>query len=113
LIPNSSFLEKYLTNWNYSSRVGRFSLRLGVPYGIAAQQVSDLLSALALQHPQVMKQPPPQVLLDEFGSQARVFTMNYWLEIAPEIDPNGIASELRFAIEQKFSEGGLKVLPAA
>lgn len=113
LIPNSSFLEKYLTNWNYSSRVGRFSLRLGVPYGIAAQQVADLLSALALQHPQVMKQPPPQVLLDEFGSQARVFTMNYWLEIAPEIDPNGIASELRFAIEQKFSEGGLKVLPAA
>lgn len=113
LIPNSSFLERYLTNWTYSSRLGRFSLRVGVPYGIAAQQVAELLSALALQHPTVLKQPPPQVLLDEFGSQARIFTMNYWLEIAPEIDPNGIASELRFAIEQKFTEGGLKVLPAA
>ena len=113
LIPNSSFLERYLTNWTYSSRVGRFSLRVGVPYGIAAQQIADLLSDLAIQHRQIMKHPPPQVLLDEFGSQARIFTINYWLEIAPEIDPSRIASELRFAIEQKFAEGGIKVMPAA
>jgi potassium efflux system protein len=113
LIPNSSFLERYLTNWTYSSRVGRFSLRVGVPYGIAAQQIADLLSGLAVQHHQIMTDPPPQVLLDEFGSQARIFTINYWLEIAPEVDPSRIASELRFAIEQKFAEGGLKVMPAA
>jgi len=73
----------------------------------------DLLLALALQHPQVVKQPPPQVLLDEFGTQARIFTLHYWHEISPDGDPSGIASELRFAIEQKFAEAGLKVLPAA
>lgn len=113
LIPNSSFLERHLTNWTYSSRLGRFSLRVGVPYGVAAQKVTDLLSALTAQHPKVMNHPPPQVLLDEFGAQARIFTINYWLEITSEVDPNGIASELRFAIEQKFSDEGLKVLPAA
>ncbi len=112
LIPNSSFLERALTNWTYSSRVGRFSLRVGAPYGTAAQQITDLLSALALQHPKVMKEPPPQVLLDEFGAQARIFTVNYWHEISPDVDPNEIASELRFAIEHKFAEAGLKVLPA-
>ncbi|MBX3331674.1 MAG: mechanosensitive ion channel [Nitrospira sp.] len=112
LIPNSSFLERTLTNWTYSSRVGRFSLRVGVPYDTAAQQIMNLLSALALQHPKVMKQPAPQVLLDEFGTQARIFTVNYWHEISPDVDPSGIASELRFAIEQKFAEAGLKVLPA-
>lgn len=72
----------------------------------------DLLSALALQPPKVMKQPPPQVLLDEFGTQARIFTVNYWHETAPDVDPNGIASELRFAIEQRFAEAGMKVPPA-
>ncbi|HET9130170.1 MAG TPA: mechanosensitive ion channel family protein, partial [Terriglobia bacterium] len=113
LIPNSSFLERALTNWTYSSRVGRFSLRVGAPYGTAAQQIMNLLSVLVLQHPKVMKQPAPQVLLDEFGSQARIFTVNYWHEISPDVDPSGIASELRFAIEQKFAEAGLKVLPAA
>ncbi|WHZ28112.1 MAG: hypothetical protein OJF51_002910 [Nitrospira sp.] len=112
LIPNSSFLERALTNWTYSSRVGRFSLRVGAPYGTAAQQIMNLLSALVLQHPKVMKQPAPQVLLDEFGTQARIFTVNYWHEISSDVDPSGIASELRFAIEQKFAEAGLKVLPA-
>ncbi|HEU5092166.1 MAG TPA: mechanosensitive ion channel domain-containing protein, partial [Nitrospira sp.] len=112
LIPNSSFLERALTNWTYSSRVGRFSLRVGAPYDRAAEQIMNLLSALALQHPKVMKQPAPQVLLEEFGAQARIFTVNYWHEISPDIDPSGIASELRFAIEQKFAEAGLKVLPA-
>lgn len=113
LIPNSSFLERALTNWTYSSRVGRFSLRVGAPYDMGAQQIMNLLSALALQHPKVMKQPPPQVLLEEFGTQARIFSVNYWHEISPDVDPSGIASELRFAIEQKFAEAGLKVLPAA
>ncbi len=112
LIPNSSFLERTLTNWTYSSRVGRFSLRVGAPYDTAAQQIMNLLTTLALQHPKVMKQPAPQVLLEEFGAQARIFTVNYWHEISPDIDPSGIASELRFAIEQKFAEAGLKVLPA-
>jgi len=112
LIPNSSFLERALTNWTYSSRVGRFSLRVGAPYGTAAPQIMNLLSALAQQHPKVMKQPAPQVLLDEFGAQARIFTVNYWHEISPDVDPSGIASELRFEIEQKFAEAGLKVLPA-
>ena len=113
LIPNSSFLERAFSNWTYSSRIGRFSLRVGAPYGTTAQQIMDLLLALALQHPQVVKQPPPQVLLDEFGTQARIFTLHYWHEISPDGDPSGIASELRFAIEQKFAEAGLKVLPAA
>jgi small-conductance mechanosensitive channel len=113
LIPNSSFLERHLTNWTYSSRIGRFSLRVGAPYGSSTQLVMDLLSGLAANHPHVLKTPQPQVLLDEFGNQARIFTLNYWLEIRQDVDPHEVASELRFAIEQKFAEAGLKISPAA
>ena len=112
LIPNSSFLERHVTNWTYSSRLGRFSLRVGAPYGSSTQQVMDLLAALAKEHPHVLKTPQPQVLLEEFGSQARIFTLNYWLEIRLDVDPNEVASELRFAIERKFEEAGLKILAA-
>jgi small-conductance mechanosensitive channel len=113
LIPNSSFLERTLTNWTYSSRIGRFSLRVGAPYGSSTQVVMDLLSGLAASHPHVLKTPQPQVLLEEFGSQGRIFTLNYWLEIRLDVDPHEVASELRFAIEQKFGEAGVKILPAA
>jgi small-conductance mechanosensitive channel len=113
LIPNSTFLERYLTNWTYSSRIGRFSLRVGAPYGSSTQAVMDLLVGLAANHPRVLKNPQPQVLFEEFGNQARIFTLNYWLEIRLDVDPNEVASELRFAIEQKFLEAGLKIVPAA
>ncbi|HKY71279.1 MAG TPA: mechanosensitive ion channel domain-containing protein [Nitrospira sp.] len=113
LIPNSSFLERHLTNWTYSSRIGRFSLRIGAPYGSATQMVMDLLVGLAASHPHVLKTPQPQVLLDEFGSQGRIFTLNYWLEIRLDVDPHEVASDLRFAIEKKFEEAGVKILPAA
>lgn len=113
LIPNSTFLERYLTNWTYSSRIGRFSLRVGAPYGSSTQSVMDLLMSLAANHPRVLKTPRPQVLFEEFGNQARIFTLNYWLEIRLDIDPNEVASELRFAIEEKFAEAGLKIVPAA
>jgi small-conductance mechanosensitive channel len=113
LIPNSSFLERHLTNWTYSSRIGRFSLRVGAPYDSSTQLVMDLLAGLAASHRQVLKTPKPQVLLDEFGNQGRIFTLNYWLEIRLDVDPNEVASELRFGIEQKFAEAGVKILPAA
>ncbi len=113
LIPNSVFLERHLTNWTYSTSISRFSLRVGAPYGATSQQIMELLSELASSHPHVLKRPEPQVLLEDFGSQARIFTLNYWLEIRPDVDPNAVASELRFAIERKFQEAGLKVLPAA
>ncbi len=112
LIPNSSFLERNLTNWTYSSRYSRFSLRIGVAYGTSPHQIVDLLDGLAKEHPKILKVPSPQVLLDDFGGQGFIFTLNYWLEIRLDTDPGAVASELRFLIEKKFSETGLKVLPA-
>jgi hypothetical protein len=35
------------------------------------------------------------------------------LEIRLDIDPHEVASDLRFAIEKKFEEAGVKILPAA
>jgi potassium-dependent mechanosensitive channel len=110
LIPNSNFLDRNLTNWTYSSQIGRFSLRVGAPYG--SQKVGELLTDIAGQHPRILKLPSPQALLEEFGEKAVIFTLNYWLDIGLEVEPAEVASDLRYMIEKKFSEIGLKVLPA-
>ncbi|HJT21540.1 MAG TPA: hypothetical protein VJ746_13775 [Nitrospira sp.] len=60
----------------------------------------ELLAGIALEHPYVLRTQQPQVLLEEFGSQARIFTLNYWLEIRPDIDSSEVANALRFAIER-------------
>jgi potassium-dependent mechanosensitive channel len=113
LIPNSSFLERHLTNWTYSSQQSRFSLRIGAPYGSSTQQVMEVLARAAEGHPHILKVPRPQILLEEFGAQARIFTLNYWIEIRLDVDPNEVASDLRFSIEEQFTKAGLKMLPAA
>lgn len=112
LIPNSNFLDRYLTNWTYSSSISRFSLRLGVSYEAPSQQTRQLLRDILDHHPHVAKIPPPHVLLDDFGATARIYSLHYWLEIRLDVDPGEVASDLRLAIEEQFTERNLKVLPA-
>jgi small-conductance mechanosensitive channel len=110
LIPNSNLLDRNLTNWTYSSPIGRFSLRVGAPYG--SNQVAEVLIDIARQHPRVLKLPSPQALLEEFGDKAVIFTLNYWLDIGLEVEPAEVASDLRYMIEKRFMETGLKLFPA-
>ena len=78
------------------------------PVTEADQAIEESARALLRQ-----RHPGLGLLGEEFGAQARIFALNYWLEIRPDIDPNEVASELRFAIEDKFLQAGWKVLPAA
>jgi small-conductance mechanosensitive channel len=107
LIPNSTLLERNLTNWTYSSYQKRYALSLTVSAGPAARGMKDLLVDVALQHGQVLKTPEPHVLLQDFKEGALVFALQYWIEIGPAIDPAMIASDLRFMIEARLGEAGI------
>ncbi len=104
LIPNSNLLERNLTNWTYSSFRKRYSLRIAVATGSDARRVKDRLRDLAGQHGQILKEPDPYVLFEDFSEQALVFVLHYWIEISPGIDAATVASDLRFMIERTFAE---------
>lgn len=104
LIPNSNLLEKNLTNWTYSSFRKRYSLRIAVATGSDARQVKEKLRDLAGEHGQILKEPEPYVLMEDFSEQALVFVLHYWIEISPGIDAAMVASDLRFMIERTFAE---------
>lgn len=104
LIPNSNLLEKNLTNWTYSSFRKRYSLRIAVATGSDARQVKERLRELAGQHGQILKEPEPYVLFEDFSEQALVFVLHYWIEINPGIDAATVASDLRFMIERTFAD---------
>ena len=104
LIPNSNLLEKNLTNWTYSSFRKRYSLRIAVAAGSDARRVKDKLRDLAGEHGQILKEPEPYVLFEDFSEQALVFVLHYWIEISPGIDAATVASDLRFMIERTFAD---------
>ena len=107
LIPNSNLLERNLTNWTYSSYRKRYSIRIAVATGSDARGVKDKLVELAGRHGLILKDPEPYVLFEDFSEHALVFTMHYWIEIGPGIDPATVASDLRFMIESSFAEAGI------
>ena len=107
LIPNSHLLKRNLTNWTYSSYHKRYALRVAVVAGTATRRVRDLLMEVAGQHGQVLKDPQPSILLEEFTDSALMFSLQYWIEIGPAVDPATIASDLRFMIDKTFAEAGI------
>jgi len=109
LVPNSTFIEKNVTNWTYSSSHVRYSVKVGVAYGSPTETVSKLLQVAALNHDQILKDPPPQVLLEEFGNDALLYGLYFWLELAPGVDGRAVASELRTTINASLEEHGIVI----
>jgi len=107
MIPNSVFLEQKVTNWTYSNARLRRTIRVGVAYGSPATRVRDILGECAERHGQVLKKPQAQVCFDDFGDNSLIFVLYYWLEYGPEVDPMRVASDLRFMIEQSFTQEGI------
>ena len=109
LIPNSELVEKKLVNWTYSNPDARREIRLGVAYGSDVVQVKNLLQAAALEHQEVERSPAPNVTLDDFGDNALIFTLRFWIRLDQGIDGARIDSDLRCEILEKFAAVGIEL----
>jgi small-conductance mechanosensitive channel len=109
VIPNSTFLENKVTNWTHNNARLRRIMRVGVAYGSPTGQVRDILAECAEQHGMVLKDPPPLVFFEDFGDNAMVFALYFWIDYGPEVNPLRVASDLRFMIEQRFTEENISV----
>lgn len=104
VIPNSTFLENKVTNWTHTNARLRRSVRVGVSYGSPTQRVHDLLLECGNAHAQILKNQPLEALFEDFGDSSLLFALYFWIEHGPETNPLQIASDLRFLIEQRFTE---------
>ena len=103
LIPNSVFIEEQVTNWTLTSQSVRIVVKVGVAYGSPVQQVTDSLLEAAARHGLIQDKPAPQVLFEDFGSDALLFGLYVWVELTPEVDWRLVASDLRYIINKKFA----------
>lgn len=61
IIPNAELVKSRITNYSYPHRQMQVLLRVGVAYGSDPAQVRSILLRIADEHPDVLKDPPPQV----------------------------------------------------
>ncbi len=109
LVPNSSFLEKTVTNWTHSDRQVRYAIKVGVAYGSPLRDAQRMLMRAVSEHGQVMKDPEPLVVLDDFAADALNFTLYYWIEVGRNVDARIVGSDIRFRIDKLFREAGIVI----
>ena len=109
LVPNSSFLEKNVINWTLSDRLLRLSISVGVAYGSPTREVSSLIGDVVNEHDRVLKIPAPTVLFEDFGDDALIFTVFFWIEITSQMDFRIVASDLRHMLDERLSMAGITI----
>ncbi|MCP4406620.1 MAG: mechanosensitive ion channel [Gammaproteobacteria bacterium] len=109
LIPNSSLLEKNVINWTLSDRKLRFEVRVGVAYGSSTRETSRLINRAVSEHGRILKDPAPLVLFEDFGEDALIFKVYFWLEVTNTMDYRVVASDIRHRIERLFNEGNISI----
>ena len=107
LVPNSKFLESEVVNWTLTDNLVRYKIIVGVAYGSSPKTVSSLIARAAAEHGDVVKTPAPQVLLEDFGDNALIFALVFWMELQPRTDGGVVRSELRHRIHALLDEAGI------
>lgn len=109
LIPNSLFLESRVTNWTHSNRHIRRSVRVGVDHQSPIQKVAEILVDCADRHGLVLKDPAPEALFEDFGDNALIFSLNFWIELDSRTNSSVVASDLRYMIGKSFADAGIAI----
>ncbi len=108
LVPNSVFLENTITNLTLSNRALRRFILIGVDYLSSPQEIITILEECADRHGLVMKEPPPQVLLQDFAENALLFRLYFWVTLDGKANPELVESDLRLMIGKRFAEAGIQ-----
>jgi small-conductance mechanosensitive channel len=107
IVPNSEFVSSRVTNWSHGDPKIRLDIRVGVSYSSDLDTVIKSLQEVADEHPDVMKAPAADVLLDGFGDSSWNMRLRVWIS-----NPKRhyvIRSEINCAIVRKFREYGVEI----
>lgn len=109
LVPNSVLLENQIVNWTYSSPRVRRTIKVGVAYGSPVREAAAIIERCARDNPDVLADPAPEALLEDFGDNALVLSLYLWAEIGKGRSMVQIDSEIRFAIEEALGRAGISI----
>jgi len=107
IVPNSSFIEGTVTNWSVGDPKIRINVPVGVAYGSDTELVRRLLLEVAENHPDVLKEPKPDVLFREFADSSLNFDLRIWI-----LNPIGrfkTISDINYAVDNAFKEHNITI----
>ncbi|MFC3093856.1 mechanosensitive ion channel protein [Alteromonas sediminis] len=109
LVPNSKLLENTVVNWTHMDRKARTSVRIGVAYGSPCKKVAALIKQAVDDQSEIQHSPEPIVIFDDFGDNALIFEVYFWVNASVERDLRLIRSNVRFRIDELFAQHAIVI----
>ncbi len=107
LIPNKLIILNKITNYSKYDPKIRLQIPIGVAYGSDIEKVRKVLLSIADKHPKVLKDPPPEVRLSEFGNSSIDVILFGWID-----DPGQrvkIRDEINWQIDDQFGKNDIAI----
>jgi small-conductance mechanosensitive channel len=107
IVPNSMFLQSAVINRTYSDTSSRVEIQLTVAYDTDVARVEAMLREAALNHPRVLRVPPPIVRFVRIGQHGLDFEL--FAFVAQLEDRLVVGNDLNRNVLQKVLEAGIEI----
>ena len=107
IVPNGSLISTQVTNWTFSDRKRAIEVSVNVTGGEDPQRVVELLKRTAASHPDVAKEPVPQVHVVNFSADAVTFQLRAWTDRYQDLAQ--VRSDLSIAINDTLARENIAI----
>ncbi len=109
MVPNSTMLERTVTNWTLVDRKIRSVVKVGVAYGSPVKDVARIMRQAIKEHPDVEPSPEPFIIFEDFGDNALAFEGYFWCDVENEGHLRRVRSDIRFKIDELFHNANIVI----
>jgi small-conductance mechanosensitive channel len=108
MVPNSQFISERVTNWSRPGKLTAYVVSFQVSHSSDPELVRRVLLAAATRHPDVLREPAPQIEFVESGLAALRFHLQVWSTEHLK-SAGALKSDLNFEVWRELAAAG--VLP--
>jgi potassium efflux system protein len=107
IVPNREFVTGHLVNWTLTNPMLRLIVGVGVAYGSDTRLATQLLYQVAEENDQVLEEPEPVVVFQEFGESSLNFELR--LYVNGLMNYRRLRHDLNLAIDDLFRQHKIEI----
>jgi potassium efflux system protein len=107
IVPNKELVTGTMMNWTLTSPITRVTISVGVAYGTDTTVARAILQEIAEAHPDVLDDPAPFTVFQEFGDSALLLELRVYLgDITRRISTY---TAIRETVARRFADAGIEI----